>query len=691
MRPSSVPYIDTRNPMTATATSEPAGPASLPENAPSRGEWVTRRVHLPLAGVLTAFLTFRAGGFFPDITAIAVLVLAVALLLRITVAADPFAGWSRAGAVAVLAAAGFASWTLISGTWSDAGGRALVEFDRALLYVLALAFYATVPRDRGSLTVLLRWVLLAFTAAALAGLASRLAPDVFPISGRYLAERLSFPLTYWNATGIAAALGVVLAIHHGSGSQEPHLVRIGATAALPALVAAVYFTFSRGAIVAGALGVVAYIVVAHPRRFVFLLAATGPACAVAIIAAYGADALATDRYFTGAGPGQGHDVALVLALACAGAAALRALLIRLEDRFDQVVVGPGGRRVVYASAAVAALLVVGVTAAAIDAPGRIDRELTAFKEGDFVPQTGDARDRLTQSGNNGRIGIWRVSEHSFADHPWSGTGAGTFRVEYERRRDIDLTVTDGHSLYLEVLGELGLVGMGLLAVALLVPLGFAVPELRGGERHAYTAFLAAALTLLVHAGVDWDWEMPGVFLWLLAASGVVLAAPVGRGRIGAPPRLGRVIAGLACLLLAITPWLLLRSQAALESASAEFHRGNCRAAIDDALASRDALSVRAEPFELIGYCDLRANANTLAVQAFTAARDRDPDNWRFAYGLALARARAGQDPRGEAADALRLNPREGAAQALVDSFRDAGRRGWARAAAAAKLPPGLGS
>jgi hypothetical protein len=676
--------------MTATATTDPTGPARLPEVAPTRGEWAAQRVHLPLAGVLTAFLTFRAGGFFPDITAIAVLVLTVALLLRITVAADPFAGWSRAGAVAVLAAAGFASWTLISGTWSDASGRALVEFDRALLYVLALAFYATVPRDRGSLTVLLRWVLLAFTAAALAGLASRLAPDVFPISGRYLAERLSFPLTYWNATGIAAALGVVLAIHHGSGSQEPRLVRIGATAALPALFAAVYFTFSRGAIVAGTLGVVAYVVVAHPRRLLFLLAAAGPACLVAVIAAYGADALATDRYFTGAGPGQGHDVALVLALACVGAALLRTLLMRFEDRLDMVFVTPR-RRAVLAGAAVAAVLVAGATAVAIDAPTRIDNELTAFKEGDFVPQTGDARDRLTQSGNNGRLGIWRVSEKSFADHPWDGTGAGTFRVEYERRRDIDLTITDGHSLYLEVLGELGLVGMALLVLALGVPLAVAVPRLRGGERHAYTAFLAAALTLLVHAGVDWDWEMPAVFLWLFAAAGVVLAAPVGRGRIGAPPRLGRVIAGLACLLLAITPWLLLRSQAALEAASGEFHRGNCSAAIDDALAARDALSVRAEPFELIGYCDLRANANTLAVQAFTAARDRDPDNWRFAYGLALARARAGQDPRGEAADAARLNPREATARDLDRAFRGAGRRGWPRVAAEAKLPPGLGS
>jgi O-antigen ligase/polysaccharide polymerase Wzy-like membrane protein len=677
--------------MTATATTDPTDPARLPDDAPSRAEWVAQRLHLPLAGLLTVFLTFRAGGFFPDITAIAVLVLTVAMLLRITVAADPFAGWSRAAAVAVLAAAGFASWTLISGAWSDASGRALVEFDRALLYVLAVAFYATVPRDRGSLTVLLRWVLLAFTAAAVAGLASRLAPDVFPISGRYLAERLSFPLTYWNATGIAAALGVVLAIHHGSGSQEPRLVRIGATAALPLLFAAVYFTFSRGAIVAGALGAVAYVVVAHPRRLLFLLAAAGPACVVALTAAYGADALATDRYFTGAGPGQGHDVALVLALACLGAAVLRTVLLRFEDRLDGVAVTPGRRRALLAGTAVAAVLVAGVTAVAIDAPTRIDRELTSFKEGDFVPQTGDARDRLTQSGNNGRLGIWRVSEKSFADHPWRGTGAGTFRVEYERRRDIDLTITDGHSLYLEVLGELGLVGMGLLALALGLPLGFAAARLRGGERHAYAAFLAAALTLLVHAGVDWDWEMPAVFLWLFAASGVVLAAPVGHGRIAAPPRLGRVIAGLACLVLAVTPWLLLRSQAGLESSLAAFQRHDCRAAIDHALGSRDALSARAEPFELIGYCDMRAGADALAVRAMSEARDREPRNWRFAYGLALAQARAGQDPRAEAAQAVRFNPREPAARALQRAFQDAGRRGWRRVAARTLPPPGLGS
>jgi hypothetical protein len=674
--------------MTVAATTDPASPSHI---ALRRGDWVIQRIHLPLAGLLTVFLTFRAGGFFPDITAIAVLVLTVAIVLRITLAADPFGGWSRAGAVAVLAAAGFASWTLVSSMWSDATGRALVEFDRALLYVLAIAFYAMVPRDRGSLTVLLRWVLAAFTAAALAGVASRVAPDVFPISSRFHADRLSFPLTYWNATGIAAALGVVLAFHHGSGSQEPRLVRIGATAALPVLVTAVYFSFSRGAIVAGALGVIVYVAVAHPRRLAFLAAAAGPACAVAVAAAYAAGDLATDHYFSGDGPGQGHRVALVLAAACLGAALLRALLLRFEDRLDAVQVSRRQRRQVLAGAGIAALLVVAVAAVVVDAPSRIDRELTAFKEGDFVPQTGDARDRLSQSGNNGRLGVWRVSELSFGDHPWRGTGAGTFRVEYERRRDIDLVINDGHSLYLEVLGELGIVGLALLAVALGLPLALAVGRLGGGERHAYAAFLAAATTLLVHAGVDWDWEMPAVFLWFLAASGVVLASPVGRGRIAAPPRLGRVIAGLACLLLAVTPWLLLRSQNDLNAAVTAFHRGDCRTAIDDALDARDALSARAEPFALVGYCDLRLGADALGVQAMIDARDRDPRNWAYAYGLALARARAGEDPRPAAALAVRLNPREPAGRDLERAFDKAGRRGWPAVAAKAPPPPGMGS
>ena len=60
---------------------------------------------------------------------------------------------------------------------------------------------------------------------------------------------------------------------------------------------------------------------------------------------------------------------------------------------------------------------------------------------------------------------------------------------------------------------------------------------RGEERHAHGAFVAAGTMLAIHAGIDWDWEMPALFVWLFGAGGVVLAAR--RPRLG---ELGRVAA-----------------------------------------------------------------------------------------------------------------------------------------------------
>ena len=74
--------------------------------------------------------------------------------------------------------------------------------------------------------------------------------------------------------------------------------------------------------------------------------------------------------------------------------------------------------------------------------------------------------------------------------------------------------------------ELGWIGVVLLAVALAVPLVVAAVRLRRARAATPTrAFLAAGIALLVHAAVDWDWEMPALFVWFFGAAGVVLAAP----------------------------------------------------------------------------------------------------------------------------------------------------------------------
>ena len=95
---------------------------------------------LLLPGGLVLFFSSHSGGFYPDAIAIGALVLLVALMLRVTTAGDPFEGVSRWGAVVAAAMGLFALWQLLSWQWSDAPGRALLEFDRSLLYLVRAGY-----------------------------------------------------------------------------------------------------------------------------------------------------------------------------------------------------------------------------------------------------------------------------------------------------------------------------------------------------------------------------------------------------------------------------------------------------------------------------------------------------------------------------------------------------------------------
>jgi hypothetical protein len=301
----------------------------------------------------------------------------------------------------------------------------------------------------------------------------------------------------------------------------------------------------------------------------------------------------------------------------------------------------------------------------------------------------DLRNRLTHFGDRNRVAHWRVERDEFKRDPWQGSGAGTFRLVWERERPFDFTVNDGHSLYLETLSELGLPGLVLLLIALLPPLVVAATRLGSPSRHAYAAYLAASLALLAHAAIDWDWENPALFVWFFAASGVILAARAHRdSAVGGAAPLARLLAGLACLALAVMPALMAVNQGYLDRAVHAFDRQDCRTAIDAALDAASALNVRADPFEILGYCDTRARNFALAVRAMEAARRRDPGNWQYSYGLAVAQALDGKDPRPAAALARRQNPLDPLARTLDRRMRAAGmsKRRWFRAAARAEIP-----
>ncbi len=123
--------------------------------------------------------------------------------------------------------------------------------------------------------------------------------------------------------------------------------------------------------------------------------------------------------------------------------------------------------------------------------------------------------------DDNRADYWSVAWQDYSDHPVLGAGAGTYGHYWLGHGTAGFTRT-AHSLYLQSLAELGPFGLALVVAALAVPL-VAVARRAGRDRYATTA-LAAYVAFVVHAGIDWDWEMPAVTLAGLFCGAAALVA-----------------------------------------------------------------------------------------------------------------------------------------------------------------------
>lgn len=635
---------------------------------------------------VTLYLAFNAGGFFAGAPAVAATVLGIALMLRITLAEEPFAGFGPWLVAAAVALGLFAAWTLASALWSDAPAQAMIEFDRALLYWLALVLFGSLPWSRRTLLWAMRALAAAVVLVAVVGLATRLAPDVWSAPAALENDRLSYPLTYWNALGVLAAIGIVLCVSCASRREEPRLAKVLGSAALPVLAVTLYFTFSRGSIAAAVVGLLAFAILARPRGLASAALATVPPTVVAIVFCYQADLLSSANYAIPAGVDEGHRIALIL-VACAVAAGLTRLFLlsAVDSRLDRFSVSARSKRLAGVSAALGVALALLVAVAAFDAPGRIGNEYSRFVNEGGTNDSGDLRSRLTNLSNNHRLDQYRVAIDALAAHPLTGEGAGTYARVWAKN-GTDTKIEDAHSLYFEALAELGLSGLILLLVALACLFGGLVWNLRGTDRAIYGTLIAAGLAWALHAGVDWDWEMPVTGLWFFALGGMAIRRRAATRPLPVPGRLGRAALGIGCLALVVTPALMALSQNRLNSAVQALGDGDCRAAAADALSATRFVSARPEPYEVIGFCDSRSGENRLAVAMLRTAVARDPGVWEPYYGLALVRAAAGKDPRPAARKALELAPHEPLARDAARRFRTADPRKWRRRALNARLP-----
>jgi O-Antigen ligase len=448
-------------------------------------------------------LAFFTGGYFDEPRAwaglVAWLLVAVAALLGRDALPRGRAAWLALGGLA-----GLALWTLLSITWAPIAGSAYHSGQIVVLYVGVLLAAAMLLRER-------RWqqrVEPALAAGALIvigyGILERLLPGVLHFSRSVTAQgRLEQPLTYWNATGELAALGFVLCARVAGDVNRPARLRVAAAVASTPLGMGLYLSVSRGALFACFAGLVALIVLA-PRRaqleaLVVALAAGG------LAAAASAPFHGVTRLLGSASTREGQG-AVVFALLVAIMAAAGVAQWLLRKRSADIPL-----RLPRAAPWVAAGVICAGLAGAI-VVGAKERSGVAL---------GAGASRLTTVQSN-RYAYWRVAWRAFEHEPIRGVGGGGWAVWWLRYRPFVESAQDAHSLPLQTLAELGVVGLALLLVFVGGVAVAAVRAVRGSPALA-AGPVAALVVYLVHAPLDWDWQMPAVTLVALVLAGLTIA------------------------------------------------------------------------------------------------------------------------------------------------------------------------
>lgn len=405
----------------------------------------------------------------------------------------------RASLVALGGLALLAVWTAIAKSWSPLPDVAADDLERIVAYVgiFGVALLAcTEPFVR-------RWVgpALALVAVVVVGygLSERFLPGVLEFEESVAAVgRLAQPLTYWNAMGALAAIGLVLAVRMAADPARPWL-RIAAGAVTPLLGLGVYLSFSRAAIFAVVLGVAVLLVLIPLRGQVVaaVIALVGGVAAALLVTRFPAvESLAPGRD----AEREGLEMLLITGALCVGAGIATHLA---GGGAEAGAVSRARRGVVGAVVAVLLLLPV------IGAPLALRAE--------DPPDRGAEASRLSSIGSN-RYEYWRVALEAIPDHPIKGVGPGGFHVVWMRERPIDEAPHDAHSLQLETAMELGLTGLALLALAAAAVIAAGMTALR--RRPAAVASTVAALVAWgTTTSVDWIWEMP-----TLALIGLLLSA-----------------------------------------------------------------------------------------------------------------------------------------------------------------------
>jgi O-antigen ligase len=649
--------------------------SSGPERGEGFGGSQTWRARLEESAALLApialilGLALAGGGF--DVTprhvaGLAAWMVVVALILLGTASRATLAGpvyW------AVGLIGGLSLLSALSSLWSGSAELSVVEADRVLVYLgffLAAFLIAQTEKRRQRFA---EGLAISLALVALLALASRLLPNFVEVGDSFLTTaRLTYPLGYWNANGAAFGIAVALLLWTSRRATLTGL-RWFSIAALPAVLLALYLTYSRGGLLALAIAVAVTIALSRDRLWLLATLAIGALGALPPVLAVQARRSLADNLGNQAAVDQGVTVLLILLAGIVAALALFAALRWAERREGQLT----GRALELSRnpallkgvAAAVAVIAIGV---AIAIGGRAWDQ---FSSSD-VQFPNRPEQHFSDFSGAGRSDFFRVAIDAAEEKPLFGIGSGAYEFAWERHRSILLPVHNAHSLYLEAFAELGIVG-GLLVLALVGALlwtGFSAWRAAGHpQRERYAVLFAVCLAFAVVAGLDWFWEIAGLGAVFFLASAVLVAARCAQ--LAAVPDLdsvsgeergfGLAVAGLAVAWIAaialIGPLLVDREIDASQSAAAA---GDLGSAADHARTARSIEPFAASPYVQLGLLAEAEEDYATAAEHLTQAIDREDRNWQLYYLRSRVEEEAGNQAAAEADlnHARELNPLE---------------------------------
>jgi len=628
-----------------------------------------------IAGIVAAsvlWVGWDGGTYDPAARNTLAIIVWWAILLAVSFAHWPLAAPTRAAYFTGSLLAAFAGLTLVSMSWAESDEDAFAEFNRASLY-LGIYVLTVLASRRSEAGAWADGLALGIVGIALLALGSRFFPDVASIRqfqellpGAY--TRLSYPVGYWNGLAILCGLAVPLLLRAGLAAR-------GAVAAglfvapVPALASVIYLASSRGGVAVASAGALSLVVLAG-RRVAAIAGVTvaGVGCALAVATLLDRHELVNGPLESSLAADQGRSAALLVTLVCLGTGLASMPL----DRGLARVTAPSvmGERLVLA---LFGGLVVAVALAA-DPIGRF----RAFKEppqaleeptGDFV------RAHLLSGNGSGRWQLWASALDQFESRPLFGRGAGSYEGWWSQHGSLAMFVRDAHSLYAEVLGELGLAGMlllgGALATGLVVGLMRLVQRQRPSDRLLVAGLLAAFVAFACGLAVDWMWELTVVGVVGIVLLGLLTGPATSRGlpksvdATSAPMVGPRGRFGLA-LTVVLVSWLLMVAHAIPLFASLELRaseraatRGDTATAVEAALSARNLEPWATAPLLQLALVEERIGRLSNAREWIREAIREDPSDWRLRLVAARIEVKRGavRSAAGNFEAARRLNPR----------------------------------